>query len=306
MSGKYCLFSILIMGIMNLPCQAQQKNSLEHLKEKISERLAAEKGFFAIAFKDLQTGETIFQNEHSLFHPASTMKTPVMVEAFKEAAENELSFSDSILLKNEFMSIADSSFFSLDSTNDSEKDLYQHLGEKRSISQLLYKMITISSNFSTNLLVEKLGASRITETMHDLGLGEMQVLRGVEDNKAYDKGLNSVTTAYDLMLLFEKLGNGQLVSAQASAEMIRILEDQRFNEIIPAELPLRVKVAHKTGSFPGVHHDSGLVILPDGRKYVLVLLSKDLKDEKSATRAMADISAMIYKYVHRQKHAMHY
>ncbi len=104
------------MGIMNLPCQAQQKNSLEHLKEKISERLAAEKGFFAIAFKDLQTGETIFQNEHSLFHPASTMKTPVMVEAFKEAAENKLSFSDSILLKNEFMSIADSSFFSLDSS----------------------------------------------------------------------------------------------------------------------------------------------------------------------------------------------
>jgi beta-lactamase class A len=228
------------------------------------------------------------------------------VEAFKEAAEKKLSLSDSILIKNEFKSIADGSLFSLDSANDSEKYLYLHLGEKRSISQLLYKMITISSNFSTNLLVEKLGASNITETVHDLGLRDMLVLRGVEDNKAYDKGLNSVTTAYDLMLLFEKLGNDQLINPQASAEMIRILEDQRFNEIIPAELPLHVKVAHKTGSFPGVHHDSGLVILPDGRKYVLVILSKDLEDEKSATRAMADVSAMIYKYVHRQGHGMHY
>jgi beta-lactamase class A len=80
--------------------------------------------------------------------------------------------------------------------------------------------------------------------------------------------------------------------------MTRILLDQQFNEIIPAQLPEGVKVAHKTGSINGVQHDSGIVILPDGRKYILVLLSQfDPPDEKKVIKAMADVSKLIYDHV---------
>ena len=79
--------------------------------------------------------------------------------------------------------------------------------------------------------------------------------------------------------------------------MVRILSDQQFNEIIPAGVGPGAKVAHKTGSITGVHHDSGIVFMPDGRKYVLVILSKGLQDEKSAIKAMARVSAMIYEYM---------
>jgi beta-lactamase class A len=99
------------------------------------------------------------------------------------------------------------------------------------------------------------------------------------------------------MLIFEKMANGETVSKQASDAMIDILLDQQFNTIIPAKLPSDVKVAHKTGSITGVHHDSGIVFLPDGRKYVLVILSKDLKDEEAATMGMANVSEIIYKHV---------
>ena len=40
-----------------------------------------------------------------------------------------------------------------------------------------------------------------------------------------------------------------------------------------------------------------LYFLPDGRKYVLVLLSKNAKDEKAVIEAQADISRIIYDYV---------
>ncbi len=90
----------------------------------------------------------------------------------------------------------------------------------------------------------------------------------------------------------------QLVNAAASKEMIRILLDQKFNNIIPALLPADVKVAHKTGYITGIHHDSGIVFLPDGRKYVLVLLSRfDPADEKEAIKAMAGVSKLIYDYM---------
>ena len=79
--------------------------------------------------------------------------------------------------------------------------------------------------------------------------------------------------------------------------MIRILLDQKFNEIIPAQLPQDVKVAHKTGSITGVQHDSGIVFLPDRRTYVLVLLSKNLTDPEAAVKSMATVSKMIYDHV---------
>ena len=79
--------------------------------------------------------------------------------------------------------------------------------------------------------------------------------------------------------------------------MIRILLDQQFNEIIPALLPKDVKVAHKTGSITGVQHDSGIVFFPDGKKYVLIMLSRfDPPDEKKAINAMAEVSKIIYDY----------
>jgi beta-lactamase class A len=122
-------------------------------------------------------------------------------------------------------------------------------------------------------------------------------LRGVEDTKAFEAGMNNQVTAYDLMLLFEKIDKEELVSSEASMAMMDILLNQQFNAIIPANLPREVKVAHKTGSIIGVQHDSGIVFLPNGRKYVLILLSRDLKNEDAGVSAMANVSKMIYEHV---------
>ena len=271
--------------------------SFQKLKANIDKEVSGKKGTFAVAFKDLQTGKEIRINDDVVYHAASTMKTPVMIEVFKRATEGKFSLSDSLELKNEFKSIADSSSFTLDSTDDSEHELYNHIGEKRTIDSLLYQMIIVSSNFATNLIIQKVGAENVTNTMRQLGAKKMQVLRGVEDNKAFEKGWNNTTTAHDLEVIFEKIAKGEAVSPDASKAMINILLQQKFNDIIPAGLPADVKVAHKTGFITHVHHDSGIVFLPDGRKYVLVLMSKDWEDEKTAVHTMVNISSLIYKYV---------
>jgi beta-lactamase class A len=243
----------------------------------------------------------ILINEQEKYHAASTMKTPVMIEVFKQAAEGKFSLNDSFVIKNEFKSIADSSLFSLSPEDDSDKELYKHLGEKRTLSALVYDMIIVSSNLATNMVIELVNAKNVTQTMRALGARSIQVLRGVEDSKAYQKGLSNTTTAHDLMVIFEKIAGGETVSAEASQAMIEILLDQRFNDIIPARLPKDVKVAHKTGDITGVRHDSGIVFLPDGRKYVLVLLSKNLEKTEAGIAAMAEVSEMIYQYVTSKK-----
>jgi beta-lactamase class A len=271
--------------------------TLHKLQDQINTKLAEQPGNFAVAFKDLTTGETLLINEQEYFHAASTMKTPVMIEVYKQAAAGAFSLNDSFVLKNEFKSIVDSSTFNLNGDDDSEKELYHHLGEKRPLYNLVYDMIIKSSNLATNTVIELVNAQNVTKTMRQLGAKHIQVLRGVEDSKAFAKGFNNITTANDLMVIYEKMAKGEIVDSASSQAMIKILLNQQFNEIIPAPLPKEVKVAHKTGNISHVQHDSGIVFLPNGRKYVLVLLSKNLQKEDLAIKAMADVSEMIYKYV---------
>ncbi|NOT74035.1 MAG: serine hydrolase [Cyclobacteriaceae bacterium] len=285
------VFLILLLSIV-FSCQSKK----EQLKEQIVTTLQSVEGNFAVAFKDLSTGEEILLNERESFHPASTMKTPVMIEVFRQASEGKFSMKDSILVKNEFKSIADSSTYTLTAKDDSEPELYRMIGRKATIQDVVYRMITSSSNLATNILIEKIDARKVTQTMRDLGAKDIQVLRGVEDNAAFKKGLNNSTTAYDLMVIFEKIAEGKAVNEKASKEMIDILLDQKWNDLIPLKLPKGTKVAHKTGWITGVHHDSGIVYLPNGKSYVLILLSKNLKDEEKGKAGLARISEMIYEY----------
>ncbi len=275
----------------------QQNQPAEELKDQITKELSKQAGTFAVAFKDLTTGEELFINEHERFHAASTMKTPVMVEVYKQAAGGKFSVKDSILIKNEFKSIVDGSLYSLNATDDSDTLIYQHLGEKRTIYSLMYDMIIVSSNLATNLIIELVDAKNVTQTMRDLGVKDLTVLRGVEDSKAFQAGLNNEVTAFDLMILFEKIAREEMVSAEASMAMIDILLDQKFKDIIPAKLPTDAKVAHKSGSITGVRHDSGIVYLPNGKKYVVVLLAKGLEDPDAGVEVLATVSEMIYHYV---------
>lgn len=271
------------------------------LRQDIISTLQKNEGQYAVAFKDLSTGIGFEINGDTTFHAASTMKTPVLVEVYKQAAAGRLALTDSVLVKNEFYSIVDSSLYSLHPEDDSEKELYTLLGTRRTLYDLVYDMIIMSSNLATNIVIEYVGAKNVTNTMRELGARDIQVLRGVEDSKAFEKKLNNTTTAHDLLVIFEKMAAGQVVDSASSQAMVNILLDQQFNEIIPAKLPATVKVAHKTGNITGVQHDSGIVILPDGRRYVLVILSKGIKDEKAAIESMARVSEMIYQFVEQQQ-----
>ena len=290
---------LIILMIISVTLSCTKKRSVDELRHQITEVLSKQPGVFAVAFKDLSSDNAVFINEHELFHAASTMKTPVMVEVYKQASEGRFSLKDSILIKNEFISIFDGSSFSISPAVDSDTLLYKEIGKKRTVYSLISDMITVSSNLATNLIIELVDAKNVTKTLRSIGANDIQILRGVEDTKAFEAGMNNQVTAYDLMLLFEKIDKEELVSAEASMAMMDILLDQKFNDIIPAQLPKNVKVAHKTGEITGVRHDSGIVYLPNGKKYVLILLSKEVKDENAAVKAMADVSGLIYNFVSR-------
>ncbi len=278
------------------------QTNITELTEKIKNVFDSEKGDFAVAFQDLSSADNhVFINEKENFHAASTMKTPVMIEVFKQAYQGNFNLSDSLPVKNEFKSIVDSSLYSMDINEDSGEGLYKFIGQNKSIRDLVYNMITVSSNLATNILIQLVGADNVMKTMKSIGANDIKVLRGVEDMKAYNLGLNNTTTAFDLMIIFKHIAEGKVVSPDACRQMVDILLHQKFNEEIPAFLPAGVKVAHKTGSITGVQHDSGIVYLPDGRSYVLVLLAKNLQDKETGKKVEAEVSKLIYDFMMSSK-----
>src|SRR5207253_10185407 len=119
------------------------------------------------------------------------------------------------------------------------------------------------------------------------------VLRGVEDSKAFQKGMNNTTTARALLTLMEKIARGEAVDKPASADMVAVLGRQKFNDRIPAGLPEGTRVAHKTGEIMKIQHDAAIVFAE--RPYVLVFLVRGLQDARKGSALAADISRVIYE-----------
>ena len=212
----------------------------------------------------------------------------------QKAQKGIISLDDSIKIKNEFKSIADGSTFKLSSFEDSDKKSYDKIGSYLSLRELVFDMITISSNFATNLVIDYIGSDDINNTMRDLGAKNINVLRGVEDIKAFNQGMNNTTTALDLLKIYENLAVGNVINSEISKEMVEILKKQKYDDIIPKYLPKSIEVAHKDGWINGVRHDSGIVFLDGNNSYVLVLLSKNLEDEIKGADLLAKVSLEIY------------
>lgn len=281
------LLPALVHG-QSLKLRVDQKVGTE-----IEERIRKSGADVAIDFRTFDGHSAYsFHNEDS-FHAASTMKIPVMIELFHQARQGKLKLDDPLLVKNEFHSLVDGSIYKLDPADDSEADLYKADGQTRTLRQLCELMITSSSNLATNLLIQKLGVESIRATVHSLHADGMNVLRGVEDNKAFEKGLNNTTTARGLLLLMEAIAHRQAVDQDSSNQMIEILERQKFNEGIPAGLPPGTGVAHKTGEITKIHHDAAIVFAP--KPFVLVILVRGLADTKDSAALMADITRLLYQ-----------
>ena len=291
-------FGLLLLLAGAIPAFAQTgapRSRLAQARAEVEQLIRASGGEVAVAFRTLDGRAALLIQPDVAFHAASTMKVPVMIELFAQARAEKLRLDDPLPVKNEFYSIVDASTYRLNPGDDSDEEVYKLVGRTLTLRQLCEKMITVSSNLATNLLIEKLGVENIRRRVHLLRADGMNLLRGVEDGKAFAAGLNNTTTARGLLALLEAIAHGRAVDASASREMVEILKRQQLNESIPAGLPPGTPVAHKTGAITKVHHDAAVVYAR--RPFVLVILTRGIADSKQSAALMAGITQALYQAV---------
>lgn len=246
-----------------------------------------------ISFYDYETTIQWAYNADSYFHAASTMKIAVLLGVFRQISRGDLTFDAPVHVRNRFTSIVNQQPFMLDLGRDADPNVYGYLGKTLPVRELAYQMITTSSNLATNLLIEVIGVSAIQSALEELEVGGIKVLRGVEDQAAFDAGLNNEVTANGLLKVLRIIAEERAYSKHACSEMLKIMLDQQYKSGIPAGLPKAARVAHKTGNISTVHHDAGIVYMEDRKPYVLVVLTK-FQAEAGRTTAVAEISKDIF------------
>ena len=249
-----------------------------------------------IAYMNLETDEILVYNADMLFHAASTMKTPVMFQLYHMRDAGVIDLSNRVKVTNSFTSIVDGSLYSLPINSEKDEILYPRLNSYMSYYDLIDRMITYSSNLATNILMEYARADSIRATLETLEARGVVVLRGVEDLKAYEVGLNNLTSAYGMMKVMEAVYRSDLVADSSHQAMMEILSRQRYNNMIPAGLPTGMKIAHKTGSITQIAHDAAIVLPESAAPFILVILTRGWNDHDAASKVGARIAGKVYDY----------
>jgi beta-lactamase class A len=293
---------LLCLGFMFLPEVSSDPGDgltldIQDLRKSLEREIKESGAEVGLAFKDLESGKSLLIQADVMMHAASLMKVPVMIEVFRRAEQGQFQLDEKILVKNEFKSIVDGSLYSLTVTDDSDDDIYQYIDKELSIRELVHRMITVSSNLATNILIELVDAQNVMRTLNELGIHKMKVLRGVEDIKAYEWDLNNQTDALSMMQVMLSLSEGSACSEEACEEMIEILSQQKFRAKIPAGIPDGIRVANKTGSITRIDHDAAIVFPEERRPYVLVVLTRGIDNRVEAESLIAGLSKVIYQRI---------
>ena len=284
-------FLLMLMAAQTVSAQ----DPIATLKTRVAARVNdLQRATVGVVFAEVGGGAAFSLNPDSVFHAASTMKVPVMIEYFRDIDAGRLTPDQELLLGTQFKSIVDGSPYSLDAGVDSDSSVFARVGQRVPLRWLVERMIVRSSNLATNTLIDVLDAKRVDATAKSLGTTAMKVLRGVEDGKAFQQGLNNQTSAHDLAVLLEAIETGRAASKESCRAMVDILARQEFNDEIPAGLPAGIRVAHKTGWITGVTHDAAIVYPPGRKPYVLVVLTKGIPDRPVAQKLIADISRLVW------------
>jgi beta-lactamase class A len=232
---------------------------LQTTDDKIQNELKNFSGKVWIYAKNLDTGKDYGLRADEQVRTASTIKLPIMTEVFRQVAQGKINWTDEFTLKGKQGGSGVLGEFSD--------------GAKIDLRTATNLMIVVSDNTATNLILDKISSNSVNDFMDTLGLKQTRSLRkigGGGDAKAYDEPLNKlfgigVSSPRDMVKLFEMLERGEVVSREASKEMLDILRRQQYKDGIGRNLLDTIPSASKSGSLDRLRSDVGIIYTRRGR-----------------------------------------
>jgi beta-lactamase class A len=239
----------------------------------------------SVAFRTLDGTQELFIQADKPFRSSSAIKIAVMVELYAEAEAGELRLSDPLLVT----SASEHDDQARTPHTDAKDDpAYGSIGKTLTLRELCEEMIARRSLRAESLLIERLGAARIRNRLHELGADGVEIVSPLESNDGPNDSSRNTETARDLMVLLWALARGEAVSADASQEMIGMLARSIPYQGIAAGLPGSQDAAQGTAGFAENHQEAAIVYGP--HSFVIVIVIRDVQDRTASFALSAQIT----------------
>lgn len=218
------------------------------------------------------------------FSSASTIKIPILVAFFQDVDAHKIKLDELLTMRKDHV------------VDGSGSMQYEPVGKKFTARETATKMITISDNTATNMLIERLGGAKaLNQRFADWGLNATKINKPLPD-----KGGTNTTSPENLSNLLLKIDRGELVSLASRDQILDIMKQTERNNLLPQGLDQGAKIAHKTGTLRSVLGDTGIIYLPDGQRYIASVLVKRPDDDPQAETLIQEISRTVYQYFQNQ------
>ena len=232
-----------------------------------------------VFFVDLDTGAYVDLNGNSTFSAASMIKFPVLVAFFQDVDAGKIRLDEKLTLKKELIG------------GGSGEMQYKPVGTKFTALETATKMIVISDNTATNMLIARLGgAAALNQRFQSWGLSVTEIRNLLPDLS----GTNS-TSPKDLGQLMALVNQGDLMSLRSRDRLLEIMRQTKTRTLLPRGLGAGATIAHKTGDIGSMVGDVGLIDLPNGRRYIGVAMVKRPYNDNRAQELIRQISRAAYQ-----------
>jgi beta-lactamase class A len=247
------------------PVEETAEANIDELEARLLEVVQSQEGTWSLYVKDLQSG-AVAQIDSGRMKAASLIKLFVMAAVYEKISDGQLE-------------------------------------QTAEIDDLLWNMITVSHNESTNQLVRilgggdhALGMAQVNEYCQKNGYADTEQQRDLQDWRPAPIPEENYTSARDCGLLLERIYRGDCVSKEADTEMLDLLLAQSRVGKIPAGLPEGATAANKTGELDDTENDAAIIFGANG-DYVLCIISNNLPVTETARMTIVSISSEVYEYL---------
>jgi len=233
---------------------------------------------------DLDTNAYVDLNGNMVFPAASMIKVPILVAFFQDVDAGKIRLDEQLALTEDVIA-------------EGSGDLqYQPIGSKYSALETATLMIVISDNTATNMLIKRLGGKEaLNQRFQSWGLTHTVI-----NNPLADLTGTNTTTPKDLVSLMALVNRGDLVSLRSRDRLLEIMRRTETNTLLPQGLGPNATIAHKTGDIASTVGDVGLVDLPNGKRYLAMVIVKRPDNDDRAQELIRQISKVSYTAFEQQ------
>lgn len=238
-----------------------------------------------IFFMDLETGDYLNINGDKSFAAASTIKYPILIALFQEVDAGKIQLNETLVMGKKHI------------VGGSGNMQYGRVGSKFSLLETATRMMTISDNTATNMIIDRLGGiTQLNQKFRSWGLQNTVMRNRLGDFKGTNK-----TSAKDLVKLSALMENNQLLSHTSELQVIGIMNGCRNRSLLPSGLGSGAKIAHKTGTLRFILGDAGIIETPSGKRYLAGVFVQRPNHDTRAKDFIRQVSQVVYGYFDQPK-----